>query len=298
MKVLVTGGSGFVGRGILTELLDAGHEPVCLIRPGSESKLKKVGLDRVKLVDGDLYDPSSLQEACKACDAVIHLVGIIRERKAKGITFPHIHVTGTANVLKAAKQAGVRHFLYMSALGAREHATSLYHQTKYQAEQLVRESGIPFTIFQPSVIFGPDDEFVNMLADLVRLPVTPVIGDGSYKLQPVSRQTVAAVFTQALTNAAAVGESYEVGGPEQLSYREILDVIGQVLGKRRVNKIHIPLGLMRPVVDTLEGFTFFPLTNTQLTMLLEGNICQNTERLYQTFDVEKIPFREGIAAYL
>jgi len=300
MKVLLTGSTGFVGRGILTQLIDAGVEPVCLVRPGSEAKVRisHLGLGNIQLVAGDLFDPPSLANAVKDCEAIIHLVGIIRERKGKGNTFPRIHVAGTKNLLEAAKHASIKRFIHMSALGARPNATSAYHQTKYEAEQLVVQSGIPYTIFRPSVIFGPDDEFVNMLAGLVRMPVTPVIGDGSYKLQPVSRQTVAEVFTEALRNDLAIGQIYDVGGPEQLSYSQLLDQIGLALKKTNVKKIHIPLPLMKPVVNLMEGFPFFPITNTQLTMLLEGNVCEDTEKLYRDFSVEKVSFLEGISAYL
>jgi uncharacterized protein YbjT (DUF2867 family) len=239
-----------------------------------------------------------LEQALRSCDAVIHLVGIIRENPRKRITFPRIHVEGTNILLDAARKAGIQRFIHMSALGARPNAASLYHQTKYEAERMVIQSGIPYTIFRPSVIYGPDDEFVNMLAGLVRLPVTPVIGDGTYRLQPVSRQTVADVFTEALTNDQSIGEIYEVGGPEQLSYNELLDQIGHALGKRAVRKLHVPLGLMKPVINLMEGFSFFPITNTQFTMLLEGNTCTDTEKLYNAFSTEKIPFQQGIAAYL
>jgi uncharacterized protein YbjT (DUF2867 family) len=300
MKVLVTGSTGFVGNGIVSKLAEDGHHAICLVRPGSERKMKVVqhARERVTLVPGDLFDHDSLERAMEGCDAVIHLVGIIREQPGKGVTFSRIHVTGTKNVLEAAKKAGVRRLVHMSALGSRAGATSPYHQTKYDAEQLVMGSGIPYTIFRPSVIFGPDDEFVNMLADIVRLPVTPVIGDGSFLLQPVSRQTVADVFSQALTLESATYQIFEVGGPQPLSYAQILEAIGKALGKQRVNKVHIPLAVMKPVIRMMEGFSFFPITNTQLTMLLEGNTCEDTERLYDVFQTKKIPFQEGIETYL
>ncbi len=300
MKVFVTGGTGFVGKGIVPALAAAGHDVACLARPGSEAKISRDAAwkERVQLCLGDLFDSRSLEAAMQGCEAVIHLVGIIREQPRKGVTFERIHVEGTKNVLAAASKAGVRRFVHMSALGARQGANSPYHRTKFDAEQAVIASGIPYVIFRPSVIFGPGDEFVNMLADIVRLPITPVIGDGSYQLQPVSRQTVADVFTQALTLDEATGQTYEVGGPEPLSYGQILDEIGQALGKRRVRKCHLPLSLMKPVISLMEGFAFFPITSTQLTMLLEGNTCTDTERLYRTFATAKVRFADGIRAYL
>ncbi len=228
MKVFLTGATGFVGKGVLERLIAEGHDAVCLTRPGSKDKLHhgQAGPGSVSLAAGDILDVESLKSAMAGCEAVIHLVGIIREQPGKGITFPKIHVEGTKNVVEAAKQAGVKRFVHMSALGSRANATSAYHRTKYEAEQFVIASGIPYVIFQPSVIFGPGDEFVNMLADLVRMPVTPVIGDGSYPLQPVARKTVADVFVQALSLPAATNQIYETGGPDPISYGEILDAIG------------------------------------------------------------------------
>lgn len=300
MKVLLTGSTGFVGKGLLEQLSTAGHQVVCLVRPGSESKWQSDDArhQQVHVHPGDLFDTASLEQAMAGCDAVIHLVGIIREKPGKEITFSRIHVTGTKNLLEAAQRAGIRRFVQMSALGARPGATSPYHQTKYEAEQLVVHSGIPYVIFRPSVIFGPGDEFVNMLADLVRMPVTPVLGNGSYLLQPVSRRTVADVLTSSLTNEHAANQIFEVGGPEQISYEAILDRIGKAIGKHRVRKVYIPLSLMKPMVNMLESFSFFPITNTQLTMLLEGNVCEDTEKLYNTFDTSKVMFQQGIEEYL
>ncbi|MGG1662712.1 complex I NDUFA9 subunit family protein [Brevibacillus sp. NRS-1366] len=300
MKVFLTGGSGFVGRGIVERLQAGGFDTVCLTRPSSKGKREHSEATQPYIAEatGDLFDIDSLAQAMDGCDAVIHLVGIIREQPGKGLTFTRVHVEGTKNVLEAAKRAGITRFVHMSALGARENATSAYHLTKYEAEGLVRASGIPYVIFRPSVIFGPGDAFVNMLAELVRLPLTPVIGSGAYPLQPVARDTVADVFVQALSLPASTYQIYETGGPAPLTYEQILDAIGDAIGKKRVRKMHIPLGLMKPVINMMEGFPFFPITNTQLTMLLEGNACEDGELLYETFPTTKIPFQEGIATYL
>lgn len=300
MKVFLTGGTGFVGKGMLERLSQEGHHAVCLVRPGSQGKIRLGEGEKTSVTEavGDLFDTESLVQAMEDCDAVIHLVGIIREQPGKGVTFSRIHVESTKHLLEAAKRVGINRFVHMSALGAREQATSAYHRTKYAAEQLVQASGIPHVIFRPSVIFGPGDEFVNMLSELVRLPVTPVIGDGTYPLQPVARETVADVFVQALTLSTSTNRIYETGGPEPVTYEQILDNIGDAIGKRTVRKMHIPLALMKPVVNMMEGFSFFPITNTQLTMLLEGNACRDGNLLYDTFATPKITFRQGIETYL
>jgi nucleoside-diphosphate-sugar epimerase len=299
VNVFLTGATGFVGSAILRHCIEKGHHVYALIRKGSEKKLASD--ERVRsqttVVHGALQDPASYRDALSQCDAVIHLVGIIRENPSKGATFEKIHVEGTQHLLKAAQENKVKRFIHMSALGARPEATTKYHATKWEAEELVRMSGLDSVIFRPSVIFGPKDGFVNMLTGLIKLPIVPIIGDGQYRLQPVSIRTVAQLFVQAL-ETSHTREAYEVGGPEQLSYNEILDTIGKVMGKARVLKFHQPLWYMKPIVYMMDRFPFFPITRTQLTMLLEENICEDGDRAYRDFSVESIPFEKGIKEYI
>lgn len=299
MNIFLTGATGFVGSAILLKCIDQGHHVFCLIRRGSETKLPStlIGHPQLHLVKGDLNDVSSYEKALAESDAVIHLVGIIREAPSKQITFQKVHIEGTRNLVDAAVSAGVKRIVHMSALGARPNATSSYHASKWEGEQIVRNSGLPYVILRPSVIFGPKDEFVNMLAGLVQLPITPVIGDGKYRLQPVSIHTVSDMFEQALSSTH-VNKEYEVGGPEPLSYNQLLDLIGEAIGKRKVMKLHQPLWMMKPIIYALDRFPFFPITRNQLTMLLEENVCTEGARIYSDFNVEPIPFREGIAEYL
>jgi uncharacterized protein YbjT (DUF2867 family) len=276
MRVFVTGGTGFVGNEVVRQLTAAGHTVRALVRPGSEEKLAP--WPGVEIQRGDTNDPPSLHGAMAGCDAVIHLVGIIREFPGKGITFQRLHVEGTRHVLAEAQRQGIRRYLHMSANGARPGTSSGYFTSKWQAEELVRASGLDWTIFQPSLIHGAGDQFINMLAKLVRLlPVVPVIGDGRYRLAPVFVRDVAAAFTRALSVAASQGKTYPCCGPESYSYNQLLDLIGQALGRKRVCKIHQPLLLVRPAVSLLESFAFFPITGDQLMMLLEGSVCDHNE---------------------
>jgi NADH dehydrogenase len=291
-RIFVTGGTGFVGKAVVRALQAHGFVVRCLVRPGSEQDLR--GFEAIERVPGDVLSPNGLAAGIEGCAAVIHLVGIIREHPAAGVTFDRLHFVATRNILEATKAAGVRRYVQMSALGTRPDARSRYHKTKWEAEEAVRGSGLRWTIFRPSVIYGPGDGFVTLLARLVRrLPVVPVIGDGQYKLQPVPVEQMAEAFALALEREDTVGQTYEVGGPRAYAFIEILDLIGAVIGKRKVRKLYQPLGVMRPLVAVLERLPFFPLTTDQLRMLQEDNVC-DARPFFTTFGLAPIEFPEGV----
>ena len=292
MKVFLTGGTGFVGGEILRQLKAAGHQVVALVRPGSEGKL---GFGQgVEIRPGDVTEPASLKGALAGCDAVVHLVGIIREFPARGITFERLHHEATANVLREAQAQGVKRYLHMSSNGVREGAETGYLRSKWQAEQEVRRSGLDWTIFRPSVIFGPGDDFVNMIADLMRkLPIFPVIGNGKYRLAPVAVENVAAGFLGALQRPETAGHAYHCCGPREFTYDELLDAIGEAIGKERVRKVHHPVALVKPVVAVMEKRADFPITGEQLAMLLAGNVCDPRE-WRDTFDIAMVELRDGL----
>jgi uncharacterized protein YbjT (DUF2867 family) len=292
MKVFVTGGTGFVGREILGQLLSAGHEVRALVRDGSQDKL--AGHRNLETHVGDVTDAASLVGALDGCDAVIHLVGIIREFPGRGITFKKMHVTATENILEACDEQGVRRFLHMSSNGTRENGSTGYHRTKWRAEELVRDSGLDWTIFRPSLIFGRGSEFVKMLTELIRrVPVVPVIGDGQYRMQPVSVAQVAVSFVKALAMPESIGKTYHQGGSESYTYDAILDLTGKAMGRKQVTKVHQPLFMIKPMIKMLQGFEQFPITEDQLKMLVEGNVCDPDEWA-QAFGLVPISYAEGI----
>jgi NADH dehydrogenase len=296
MKVFVTGATGFVGQELLQQLRAAGHVARCLVRRGSEGKLPTK--EGIEVRYGDATDPLSLAGALEGCQAVIHLVGIIREVPFQGVTFDKLHPGATGNLVAAAETQGVQRYLQMSANGARPEAVTDYHRSKWQAEEKVRASSLQWTIFRPSLIFGPGDQFVNKLADLIRtLPVVPVIGDGRYPLSPVAVQDVATGLVRALERDDTVGQTYHCCGPQSLTYDEILDLIGKAVGKTTVRKLHHPLWLMKPLVALLDSLPFFPITANQLTMLLEGNVCDPTPWA-ESFAINPQELATGIRSYL
>ncbi|PLX87794.1 MAG: NAD-dependent dehydratase [Desulfuromonas sp.] len=296
MKVFLTGATGFVGQELLKQLVDEKISVRCLVRPDSVSTLPE--LPGVEIHRGDATSPDSLSGGLTGCQAIINLIGIIREFPSQGITFQRMHVEATQNLLAGAEEQGIKRFLQMSANGTRPDAVTAYHQTKWLAEEAVRNSRLDWTIFRPSLIYGPNDEFVTMLADMMRkLPVMPVIGNGRYRLQPVAVADVARSFAQALSRPDSIGQVFHCGGPEQLSYNQVIDTIGKALGKSSVCKIYHPLLVMKPLVSMLEGFRLFPITKDQLQMLLEENCCDQAP-WQDFFKIKQDTFAAGVSAYL
>jgi uncharacterized protein YbjT (DUF2867 family) len=295
-RVFVTGGTGFVGRAVIQALRAEGYAVRCLVRRGSERDLR--GFGAIERVEGDVMARQSLDEGIWGCDAVVHLVGIIHERPAIGSTFERVHVQGTQNVLDAAAAAGVRRYVHMSALGSRPGARSRYHQTKWAAEEAVRSSPLPWTIFRPSIIYGRGDEFVTMLRSMLeRLTIVPVIGAGRQRLQPVPVEQVAQAFARSLTLGGTVKHSYDVGGPDAVSMVELLDAIASAMGRRRPLKVHIPIGFVRPVTRALYRLPGFPLTPDQLLMLEEDNTCDPSV-FFSTFGLTPVPLDSGLRTML
>jgi NADH dehydrogenase len=271
MQVFVTGGTGFVGREVTRQLLAAGHRPVCLVRAGSEGKLlPDVGEVRA----GDVMLPETLQGALAGCEAVVHLVGIIREYPHQKVTFDRLHRQATAHMVAAAEAQKVKRFVLMSSNGASVDGRTAYYRSKGQAEELLKGAPLEWTIFRPSIIYGAEDNFCTLLAGMVRiLPVVPVFGDGRYSLAPVAVEEVAASIVASLTRPDACGQTFHCCGEQTVTFNELLDLIGGVLQRRSVVKVHQPIWLVKPLLERLQSLPGCPLTADQLQMLLAGNVC-------------------------
>ncbi len=297
-RILVTGGTGFVGRNIVEELFKEGCEVRCLARKTSNRQV--LGGMPVEFYEGDINDARSLEGATEGIDVVIHLVGIIREIPPH-VTFEKIHAEGASNVVAASVRAGVKKFVHMSAMGTRPDAPSRYHTTKWQGEQAVKSSGLPYVIFRPSIICGKDDEFVNMFAELIRkswpLPFLSVIGSGQVRMQPIYVKDVAYCFVKAALNPEIVNQTYELGGPEQLTLDEILDTIMRVIGANRM-KLHLPMALGRCMAFMMEKTSSKPmLTREQLIMLQSDNVGDIVP-MKRDFGLELRKFEDAIKTYL
>jgi uncharacterized protein YbjT (DUF2867 family) len=302
MKVFVTGATGFVGEEILNHLHQAGHSIRILARDSRSDRVREAATRyKAEVHAGDVLDATSLPQGLRSVDAVIHVVGIISEVGRN--TFEHVHTQVTQSIVTGAQQSGVKRFVHMSALGARADAVSRYHQSKWAAEEIVRRSGLDFTIFRPSIIYGPKDHFVNMFDRMARLsPVLPVMGSGQSKLQPVPVEDVAACFVGALTEARSIGRHFDLCGKDVLTFVEVLDCILEVTGRSRF-KLHVPMSVARLQAAILEAICSKllgrapPLNRDQLLMLSEDNVG-NPQPANELFGLKPIPFKEGIARYL
>ncbi len=283
MKVLVTGGTGFVGTHLVNRLLQRGHAVAVLAR--SPEKTQNRYNRPVEAAAGDVLDRASVESAAAGRDAVVHLVGIINEKGVQ--TFDRMHREATENVTSAAKSSGVRRYLHMSAMGSSEDSPSAYGRTKAAGEKAVRASGLDWTIFRPSIIFGEGDGFVALLAPIVKgnPGFIPVIGPGTTRFQPVSVSDVARVFADALEKPETVGRTYEVGGPETLTFDDVYREIAAAVGKPGKPLVHFPLWYGRLLASGFEWLARRgvladpPLTRDQLRSLSRDNVADTSATL-------------------
>lgn len=290
IMILITGGTGFIGRHLILRLLKEGKEIRCLVRPSS-NKAKRLEVMGVQLVEGDVTDADAVKEAVKGCDTVYSLVGLLYE--PKGYTFEAVHGEGVKNIVAACKALGVKRLIHISALGTSPEAGSRYHKTKLAGEEAIKASELDYTIFRPSVIFGQDDAFINLFVPLIRrLPVVGIISSGNYKMQPLYIEDLITCMADSLNNDKTLGQTYEIGGGEALTFNEIIRNITMAMNKKR-RHLHIPLVIARPVAKILELFPHPLITTDQLIMLLSDNVCDNSKAV-ETFGLQLKKFSEGV----
>ncbi len=291
MRIFLTGGSGFVGHHLRKALVADEHQVVALVRRPQADE------HGVTWVTGDIQDSDLLHEAMAGCQAVIHLVGIIREKGAA--TFARVHVAGTEHIVSAMQQLGISRLLQMSALGAGPKGPTEYFRTKWQAEELVRATGLSYTIFRPSIIFGPGDGFINTLVSQLRyFPVIPVIGAGDYTSAPISIYAVCAAFVQALSlDGETIAKTFELCGPQVLSYTQILDTLAAYTHIRKP-RLHIKPNTMAMLLHLAGALHIaLPITQDELQMLMMGSTCTE-DSAQSVFTLPRITLAEGIKEYI
>jgi len=291
MTVLVTGPTGFIGPHVVHELR-AREVPVrALVRDAARaSKLTAWGAE---LAVGDVTDPASLAAACAGVDAVVHLVAIIRGRPED---FERVMAQGTRNVVAAARDAGVRRFVLASALGLDERTKDAvpYYRAKWEMEQAVLGSGVEHVIFRPSFVFGREGGVLPTFVRLARFaPVTPIVGPGTERLQPIWVDDLAAYFAAAVGEPAAANRTFELGGPEAVSWNEFWARLKRTLGSRRPS-LHVPFGAMRLQAALTERLPGAPVTRDQLTMLALGDNVVSDPAAVETFELPLVPLDEQL----
>lgn len=305
MKVALFGGTGFVGSYLVDGLFAHGHVPRLLVRAGSEDKV--VQRARCEIVTGDIAQADAVATCLEGTDAAIYNIGLLRELPKQGVTWEAMHFAGARTAIDAAINAGVRRFVLMSANGVKPEGTG-YQSTKYRAEQYLAGSGLDWTVFRPSIVFGDPrgrSEFCSMLRDQMIAPPIPAPlfheglwpgGAGRFLMSPVAVEDVAEAFVRSLETPASHGRVYPLGGPEALEWREILRIIAAGAGRKKL-MVPAPVGAVRAVATLFDGFEWFPVTRAQLQMLLEGNACDGSEA-WQTFGISPTRFGPEALGYL
>ncbi len=296
--VLLTGATGFLGRYVARKLVHSGREVRCLVRRTAD--LSVLQYLPVEVWHGDVTDPESLNGVMENVDTVVHLVAIIREHGQ--VTFERVNYQGTRNLVEAAKAGGAKRFVHMSALGVGPYPQHKYFYTKWLGEEEVRNSGLPYTILRSSMIFGPEDEFFNRFAKLARKPpmglfnmgpVLPVPGSGNTIYQPIWVEDVAECILRTLGSAEVEGKTIEIGGPEHLTYNQILDLIFQTLKLKRW-KLHLPVFMMLPAVWAMEKVLPDPLATLEELKMASTDNKTDLDAVSRTFGFAPASIREKI----
>ena len=304
MKVAMFGGTGFVGSYIVDKLISEAFIPKLLIRKGSESKAQT----RCELISGNIQDKSAVRKTIEGTDAVIYNIGIIRQFPQQNITFNELHVHGVKSCIEVAKSIGVKRFILMSANGVKSNGTE-YQRTKWQADELLMQSGINWTIFRPSLIFGDPrghgrPEFCTQIKkDMLSLPFPAPLfykgiwprNAGVFAMTPIHVENVADFFVKALNMEKSKGKIYNLGGPEALSWRTIIHRIALASGKNTW-AIPAPVHAIKMTASMFEKYEWFPVTRDQLTMLMEGNSV--SDNYFNSFSITPRKFEKDNLRYL
>jgi NADH dehydrogenase len=246
-----------------------------------------------ELVEGDVTNRASLATAVAGCDVVVHLVAIITGRPQD---FERVMSQATRDLVDVSREAGVKRFVLMSALGTSDETKDLvpYYGAKWAMEQAVKQSGIEHVIFRPSFVFGSDGGVLPTFVRLARLaPVTPIVGPGTQRLQPIWVDDVASYVAAAVDKAGIGNRTFELGGPDAVTWNEFWERLKRARGSRRPS-VHLPFGLMRAQASLLERLPNAPVTRDQLTMLAAGDNVAATSEAVETFGIPLVPLDEQL----
>ncbi|MGH7947667.1 MAG: complex I NDUFA9 subunit family protein [Candidatus Binataceae bacterium] len=296
MTVAIAGGTGFIGRAIARRLASMPAMRLRVLTRNPDGARGGFNARNVEYARAEVTDPATLAPALVGVDAVVNTVqfdGYPIEDPSRGLTFERIDLGGTLALLDAAKGAGASRFIYISGAAADETSSHPGFRAKGRAERAVGESGLAYTIFRPSLVYGPGDKVVSNFARLLKFaPVFAVPGSGRQKLQPVLVDDLAACVALALTGRGSNG-AYDVGGPDVMSFDELVKLLMEVTGRRRFI-IHIPESMMRMIGAVAERLPKPLLSRDAVTFVTADNVC-NIAPLIAEFGIRLTPAREGLA---
>lgn len=292
MKVLVTGGTGVVGRSTVTALIQRGHVVNLLSRNARRDA--KQWPHGVHPLPANIAEPATIAGGADGCDAVLHLTAIVDESGAN--TFERVNVEGTRNVMREAERAGVRRFIYVSSLGA-DKGSSPYHQSKRKAEAIVRQFAGAWTVIRPGSVFGPGDEQISLLLRMVRtLPTLPVLGGGDQQFQPIWHEDLAELLAQAVEREDLHGKELDVAGPELTTQNDLISRLTRITG-REPSRIQIPQFIANIGVRIASAVGLdVAFNDSQMQMLSEGNtIAPGRENALLTqFRIQPTPLESAL----
>lgn len=291
--ILITGATGYIGRHLVARMVAQGERPRCLVRD-----LKRTGqilpADKVELVQGDTLDPKALKAAMQGVDTIVHAAFITADHKqSMGNHYEDTNVRGTGNLIRAAKEAGVKHIIEISGLGTKQDKPGSYMQGRYLSEQMLKDSGLDWTIIQPSVLFGKDAPFIKGLTDLIRTaPVVPLIGGGKTMFQPIYVEDVVTVIMKVLEDPAKTnGKTYTIGGPEYYSFSQVIDILLDTMHTSRI-KAPAPTALVGVGAAVMEAVLPKPPLTKAAMALFSFDNTTDKQSVERDFGFVPLSFRE------
>ncbi len=296
--ILITGAAGYIGSHLVARLVAEGERPRCLVRNRARAA-SILPVEKVELVEGDTTRPETLPAAVQGVDTIVHAAFITADRKpTAGNDYNQTNVQGTANLVKAAQEAGVKRIIEISGLGTKTGKPGSYMQGRYLAEQMVKESGLQWTIIQPSVLFGKNAPFIKGLADLIRsAPVVPLIGGGSLLFQPIYVEDVVTIIMKVLADPQGTsGKTYTIGGPEYYSFTRIIDELLRAMHKTRI-KAPAPTPLIGVGAAVMEAvLPRPPLTKAAMTLFTFDNVTDR-DSVQRNFGFTPMSFTDYLREY-
>ena len=305
-RIALFGGTGFIGSYVLNKLLEQGFLVNLLVRDGSEHKHPE-NHENLTLIKGNATNESDQMATLYNADCVIYLIGLIREFPSKGITFNSLHYKAPMQLIKLSEKLGLKKYIYMSANGIKPDGT-LYQTTKYNAEKKLKKSSLNYTIFRPSIVFGDPNgktEFCTQLKnDLICQPLPlPLFFEGfsikyagQFLMSPIHVNNVSEIIVKSIRDEKSNGKTYLLGGENNFSWKEIIQIISKVLNRKKI-LLPAPAEIVKLVAGLFSRWDWFPITKDQITMLLEGNVCDCSDT-FAHFEIKPKKFCAEEWAYL